>query len=43
MASECAHWLRADLCNEALRLGLSLAALMPNESDVHGLAAPMEW
>jgi RNA polymerase sigma factor (sigma-70 family) len=42
VASEGAHWLRADLCHEALRLGRSLAALMPNEPEVHGLAALME-
>lgn len=41
MASECAHWLRADLCHEALRVGRPLAALMPNKPDVHGLAAPL--
>jgi len=42
VASEGVHWLRADLCHEALRLGRSLAALMPNEPEVHGLAALME-
>jgi RNA polymerase sigma factor (sigma-70 family) len=42
VASEGGHWLRADLCHEALRLGRSLAALMPNEPEVHGLAALME-
>ncbi|TMU95748.1 RNA polymerase sigma factor [Brucella haematophila] len=42
VASEGAHWLRADLCHEALRLGRSLAALMPNEPEIHGLAALME-
>jgi RNA polymerase sigma factor (sigma-70 family) len=36
------HWLRADLCAEALRLGRSLAALMPEESEVQGLVALME-
>ncbi|MGA7329670.1 MAG: DUF6596 domain-containing protein [Rhodomicrobium sp.] len=35
-------WLRADLCGEALRLGRSLTALMPNEPQVQGLAALME-
>lgn len=42
VASEGAHWLRADLCHEALRLGRSLTALMPNEPEVHGLTALME-
>lgn len=42
VASGGAHWLRADLCHEALRLGRSLAALMPNEPEVHGLVALME-
>ena len=35
-------WLRADLCGEALRLGRSLAALMPQEPEVHGLVTLME-
>jgi len=35
-------WLRADLCGEALRLGRSLAALMPEEPEVLGLVALME-
>jgi RNA polymerase sigma factor (sigma-70 family) len=35
-------WLRADLCGEALRLGRSLAALMPDEPEVQGLLALME-
>jgi len=35
-------WLRADLCEDALRLGRVLATLMPNESEVHGLVALME-
>ncbi len=35
-------WLRADLCGEALRLGRSLTALMPNEPEVQGLVALME-
>jgi predicted RNA polymerase sigma factor len=35
-------WLRADLCRDALRLGRMLAALAPNEPEVHGLAALME-
>ncbi|ACU77059.1 putative RNA polymerase, sigma-24 subunit, ECF subfamily [Catenulispora acidiphila DSM 44928] len=35
-------WLRADLCEEALRLGRVLTALMPAESEVHALLALME-
>lgn len=35
-------WLRPGLCEDALRLGRCLAALMPNESEVHGLVALME-
>jgi RNA polymerase sigma factor (sigma-70 family) len=36
------EWLRADLCGEALRLGRSLAALMPQEPEVQALVALME-
>jgi RNA polymerase sigma factor (sigma-70 family) len=35
-------WLRTDLCGEALRLGRSLAALMPEEPEAQGLVALME-
>ena len=35
-------WLRADLCEDALRLGRVLSTLMPDESEVHGLVALME-
>jgi RNA polymerase sigma-70 factor (ECF subfamily) len=35
-------WLRPALCEDALRLGRILAALAPNESEVHGLVALME-
>jgi predicted RNA polymerase sigma factor len=35
-------WLRADLCEEALRLGRLLAGLMPAEPEVHALVALME-
>jgi RNA polymerase sigma factor (sigma-70 family) len=35
-------WLRADLCDEALRLGQLVAGLMPAEPQVHGLVALME-
>jgi RNA polymerase sigma-70 factor, ECF subfamily len=36
------EWMRAALCNEALRLGRMLAQLLPGESEVHGLLALME-
>jgi RNA polymerase sigma factor (sigma-70 family) len=35
-------WMRPALCEEALRLGRILAALAPNEPEVHGLVALME-
>src|SRR3954471_8831772 len=35
-------WLRPELMEDALRLGRILAALMPGESEVHGLVALME-
>jgi len=35
-------WIRADLCEEALRLGRVLAELAPQEAEVHGLVALME-
>src|SRR5213592_142493 len=35
-------WLRPELCEDALRLGLILAGLMPEEPEVHGLVALME-
>jgi RNA polymerase sigma factor (sigma-70 family) len=35
-------WLRPGLCEEALRLGRILAALAPEEPEVHGLVALME-
>jgi RNA polymerase sigma factor (sigma-70 family) len=35
-------WMRPELCNEALRLGRVLEGLMPDEPEVHGLAALME-
>ncbi len=34
-------WMRPELCREALRLGRVLAALLPNEPEVHGLVALM--
>jgi len=36
-------WLRPELCAEALRLGRVLAALTPDEAEVHGLVALMEF
>jgi len=36
------HWVRPALCQDALRLGRVLAALMPREAEVHGLLALME-
>ena len=36
------NWLRADLCEDALRLGRMLAALATDEPEVHGLVALME-
>jgi RNA polymerase sigma factor (sigma-70 family) len=36
------HWMRPQLCQEALRLGRIVAGLMPHEPEVHGLLALME-
>ena len=36
------EWVRADLCEEALRLGRILAELAPGEPEVHGLVALLE-
>jgi len=36
------RWIRDELCTEALRLGRVLAALLPDEAEVHGLLALME-
>ncbi len=36
------HWMRPQLCEEALRLGRILAELAPREPEVHGLVALME-
>jgi RNA polymerase sigma-70 factor, ECF subfamily len=36
------EWMRAALCNEALRLGRTLVQLLPGESEVHALLALME-
>lgn len=35
-------WMRPALCDEAVRLGRILAALVPDEPEVHGLVALME-
>lgn len=35
-------WLRPALCEDALRLGRALSALVPNQPEVHGLVALME-
>jgi RNA polymerase sigma factor (sigma-70 family) len=35
-------WMRPALCEDALRLGRTLAELVPNEPEVHGLVALME-
>src|SRR5690606_34752283 len=35
-------WLRPTMCEEALRLGRTLAGLMPREPEVHGMLALME-
>jgi RNA polymerase sigma factor (sigma-70 family) len=37
-----AEWMRASLCDEALRLGRMLTQLLPGESEVHALLALME-
>jgi RNA polymerase sigma factor (sigma-70 family) len=36
------EWMRPALCEEALRLGRTLAALLRDDSEVHGLVALME-
>ncbi len=37
------EWMRASLCEEALRLGRMLAQLLPDESELHALLALMEF
>jgi RNA polymerase sigma factor (sigma-70 family) len=37
------RWVRDELCTEALRLGRVLAALVPEEPEVHGLVSLMEF
>ncbi|HEV2791155.1 MAG TPA: RNA polymerase sigma factor [Solirubrobacterales bacterium] len=41
-ASAGEDWVRADLCEEALRLGRVLAELAPREPEAHGLIALLE-
>jgi RNA polymerase sigma factor (sigma-70 family) len=41
-ATSGSDWLRPELCDEALRLGRTLAELMPEEAEVHGLVALLE-
>ncbi|MGH2960113.1 MAG: RNA polymerase sigma factor [Solirubrobacterales bacterium] len=36
------EWVRLDLCDDAVRLGRMMQQLMPQEAEVHGLAALME-
>ena len=36
------HWMRPELCAEAMRLGRLLVGLVPDEPEVHGLLALME-
>jgi predicted RNA polymerase sigma factor len=36
------HWLRPQLCNEALRIGRVLTSIAPREPEAHGLLALME-
>lgn len=36
------EWMRTDLANEALRLGRTVAALLPREPEAHALVALME-
>ncbi len=42
-ASSGQRWIRDELCSEALRLGRVLAALTPDEAEVLGLVALMEF
>ncbi|MDQ0893852.1 RNA polymerase sigma factor [Agromyces ramosus] len=41
-ATEGEHWMRPALCEEAVRLGRILTALVPADPEVHGLSALME-
>ncbi|WP_235892884.1 RNA polymerase sigma factor [Mycolicibacterium hodleri] len=42
-ASSGQRWIRDELCMEAIRLGRVLAALVPDQAEVHGLVALMEF
>lgn len=42
VASSGDGWMRPELCQEAMRLGRVLAALVPREAEAHGLVALME-
>ncbi|BBZ26623.1 RNA polymerase sigma factor [Mycolicibacterium madagascariense] len=42
-ASSGHRWIRDELCREALRLGRVLTALLPDEAEVNGLVALMEF
>jgi RNA polymerase sigma factor (sigma-70 family) len=37
------RWIRDELCTEAIRLGRVLAALVPDQAEVHGLLSLMEF
>ena len=41
-ATEGDRWMKPELCYEALRLGRTVAELMPDEPEVHGLVGLME-
>src|SRR3984885_5234890 len=41
-AARGAHWLRPQLCHDALRMGRMLTAIAPHEPEAHGLLALME-
>ena len=41
-ATEGEDWMRPALCDEAVRLGRILTALVPDDAEVHGLSALME-
>jgi RNA polymerase sigma factor (sigma-70 family) len=41
-AAQGEHWLRPQLCNEALRIGRVLTSIAPYEPEAHGLLALME-
>lgn len=42
-ASSGRQWIRHELCSEALRLASVVAALVPDEAEVHGLVSLMEF